>query len=202
LLLALATDEAITLPGGDVVAVDDPGIDGALSAWLGRSVHLAGQDEPSQEEAAQRTYEMTFDPPDDEAEYYEIPVPPGTFLDAQPIHLVCSATLEHLARERPDLNWDMRRFRPNLVVDRTGPAFGEESWIGRDVRIGGVVIRIESPTVRCAMPLRAQPGGLEREPGLFRALNDLNPTFPNHFGLYCSVVEPGRVAIGDEVFIA
>ena len=48
--------------------------------------------------------------------------------------------------------------------------------------MGDVVLTVDSPTVRCAMPLRAQPGGIEREPGLFKAMSELNEAFPNHLG--------------------
>lgn len=194
LLEAAATDDAIALPDGTVVPVDAPHADDALSTWLGRPVHLARLDE-----AGQRSFEMTFDPPNDDAEYYEIPAPPGTFLDSAHVHLVSTATLRGCAEARPDLDWDVRRFRPNVVVDLGGPAFAEQDWIGREVRVGDAVLHVDGPTVRCAMPLRAQPGGIRREPGLFQAMNELNEAHPNHLGLYCSVVTPGRVSVGDEV---
>lgn len=196
LLDGSATDERITFPDGQVLRFDDPAIDDVLSAWLGRPVHLA-----EQEEAGERSYEMTFDPPDDAAEYYEIPAPPGTFLDLAPLHVVTTSTLAGCAAARPDLDWDVRRFRPNLVLDVDLPAFGEQAWVGHQVALGDVVLAIDSPTVRCAMPLRAQPGGIAREPELFRAMSELNESFPNHLGLYCSVVEPGTVSVGDPVSI-
>ena len=43
------------------------------------------------------------------------------------------------------------------------------------------------------MPLRAQPG-LERQAGLYQALEDLHA---NHLGVYVDVVEPGRIVLGD-----
>src|SRR4051812_4569238 len=72
LLLATADDEAITLPDGGRLSLTapDPDLDDRLSAWLGRPVHLAGD-----AEAGERSFEMTFDPPNDDAEYYEIPAP-------------------------------------------------------------------------------------------------------------------------------
>lgn len=196
LLQASAGDERISLPDGQVLRYDDPAIDEALSAWLDRPVHLAALDE-----AGERSYEMTFDPPDDDAEYYEIGAPPGSFLDLAPVHLVSLATLAGCAEARPDLDWDVRRFRPNLVLDLDLPAFGEQAWIGGQVAVGDVVLAVDSATVRCAMPLRAQPGGIEREPALFKAMSDLNEAFPNHLGLYCSVVEPGTVSTGDTVSV-
>ena len=194
MLQAAADDEAITLPDGSVVSLDAADVDAVLSAWLGRSVHLAGTDE-----AGERSFEMTFDPPNDESEYYEIPARPGTFLDAAHVHVVNAATLRGCAAERPDLDWDVRRFRPNVLVNLDGAAWAEQAWIGQEIQIGTTVLAVESPTVRCAMPLRAQPGGIEREPGLFQAMSDLNETFPNHLGLYCRVVTPGRVTLGDRV---
>ncbi len=194
LLDGFATDERITFPDGQVLRFDDPAIDEVLSAWLGRTVHLA-----EEEEAGERSYEMTFDPPNDDAEYYEIPAPAGTFLDLAPLHVITTATLAGCAAARPDLDWDVRRFRPNLVLDVDIEPFGEQAWVGRQVAIGDVVLTVDSPTVRCAMPLRAQPGGLDREPALFQAMSDLNEAFPNHLGLYCSVTEPGTVAVGDPV---
>ncbi len=196
LLQAAAGDERITLPDGQVLRYDDPSLDAALSAWLDRPVHLATLDE-----AGERSYEMTFDPPDDDAEYYEIPAPPGSFLDLAPVHVVSLATLAGCAEARPDLDWNVRRFRPNLVLDLGLPAFGEQDWVGGHVTVGDVVLAVDSPTVRCAMPLRAQPGGIEREPQLFKAMSELNEAFPNHLGLYCSVVEPGTVTVGDTVSV-
>lgn len=194
LLLASATDDGIALPDGTVVGVDAPHVDDALSAWLGRPVHLAAA-----AEAGQRSFEMTFDPPNDDAEYYEIPAPADTFLDAAAVHLVNAATLRGCAEARPELDWDVRRFRPNVLVDLSGPAFAEQDWIGRQVRVGDAVLHVDGPTVRCAMPLRAQPDGLAREPQLFRAMSELNEAFPNHLGLYCRVITPGQVSVGDEV---
>lgn len=194
LLQGAADDERITLPDGQVLRFDDPAVDDVLSDWLGRRVHLADE-----EEAGERSYEMTFDPPNDDAEYYEIPAPPGTFLDLAPVHLVTTATLAGCAAARPDLDWDVRRFRPNLVLDVDVEPFGEQAWIGHQVAVGDVVLAVDGPTVRCAMPLRPQPGGLAKEPGIFQALSELNELAPNHLGLYCSVAEPGTVAVGDRV---
>lgn len=194
LLQASATDDGIALPDGTVVPVDAAHVDEALSAWLGRPAHLA-----TAAEAGQRSFEMTFDPPNDDAEYYEIPAPADTFLDSAHVHLVSAATLRGCAEARPDLDWDVRRFRPNVLIDLDGPAFAEQAWIGTEVRVGDAVLLVESPTVRCAMPLRAQPGGIEREPELFRAMSDLNEAHPNHLGLYCRVVTPGQVSVGDDV---
>lgn len=194
LLTASATDTEITLPDGRTFAVEDPSIDDALTEWVGRPIRFARASETSP-----MSYQMTFDPPDDDAELFDIPTPEGTFLDIAAVHVVTTATLRGCADARPDVDWSVRRFRPNLLLDVDGPAFFEDGWIGQRIQVGAVTLQIDGPMVRCAMPLRAQPGGLDRQTQLFHALNELNPTFPGHLGLCASVVEPGVVAVGDPV---
>lgn len=198
LLNASADDDTITLDDGRQVDIGAPDASRVLSDWLGRPVELCRAGE-----VPDTGYEMTFDPPDDDAEYFEIPTPPGTFLDLAAVHLISSATLAGCAEARPDLNWDVRRFRPNLVVDVADhiEPFGEQAWLNRRLRVGTAVLSVGSPTVRCAMPLRAQPDGLARQPGLFAAMNELNPDHPNHLGLYLQVVNPGTIAVGDRVHL-
>ena len=207
LLWASADDESIRLPDGTTVALDDEDRDGRLSAWLDRAVRLLTLEQSGLPAELGLSYEMTFDPPDDTAEAFEIPIPDGTFVDLAPIHLLTTATLAGCAERRPDLDWDVRRFRPNVVVDVAGPAFVEQGWVGREVAVGGAVLRVTQPTVRCAMPLRAQPAAgadrpaLDRAAALFSAMTELNEAAPNHLGVYAEVVAPGEVAVGDAVVI-
>jgi uncharacterized protein YcbX len=194
LLHASADDTGIELPDGRRLAYDDPAVDPALCEWLGTKVMLAG---PGNTEALH--YSMTFDPPDDGAELVDIPVPAGTLLDVAPVHLLTTATLAGAAGVHPGLDWSVRRFRPNLVLDIDAEPFIEDTWVGRSLAIGSdVILHIDQPTVRCAMPLRAQPG-LARQVEAYRPLTDLNKDFPYHFGSYVSVARPGRLTIGDEV---
>ena len=195
LLMAVADDHGITLPDGRHLGYDDPDVDLALSGWLGRKVRLV-----TAADAGDVAYEMTFDPPNEDAEVFDIPVPSGTLLDITPVHAIVASTLAACASARPDLDWDVRRFRPNVVLDVDVEPFGEQAWIGRELAIGSAVLRITGPMLRCAMPLRAQPG-LEREPAIFRALNDLNAPFPNHLGLCLDVVEAGRIEVDEPVVL-
>ena len=108
-----------------------PELDEALSVWLGTAVRLV---EPRADRAVH--YRMTFDPPDDDAELFDIPTPDGTFLDLAPVHLLTTATLDGVRAARPDLDWDVRRFRPNLVLDVAGAPFVENDWSGRRLALG------------------------------------------------------------------
>ncbi len=194
LLHARIDGDKIVLPDSTVVSLHDPEASATLAAWLGRDVRLA-----TPVEGEERSFSMTFDPPNDDADYVDIPAPAGTFLDLAHVHLVTTATLEGCRAERPDLDWDVRRFRPNLVIGLDAPPFVENDWTGRRLRVGpDVELEIIGPTVRCAMPLRAQPG-LERQPQMFRAMSDLNTQLPNHVGAYATVRTTGVVSPGNTV---
>lgn len=201
LLWATGRDDIVVLPDGGEISWDDPALDQRLSAWLDRKVrfvHAGAQPDLA--------YEMTFDPPDDDADAFEIPVPVGTLLDLTPVHLIAQATLDACAAARPDVDWDVRRFRPNLVADLDLPAWADQDLVGCRVEVGSAVLAITGPMVRCAMPLRAQPAdaeghALERQVEVFRALSALNEAHPNHLGLCLDVVQPGRIETGDEVRI-
>lgn len=214
LLEATVENGTVVLPDGvrvDLAAATGPGADpdGAcpeLSEWLGRRVRVCSIEDISSVSDGPLSYQMTFDPPDDDSEYYDIPMPEGSFVDLAPLHIVTTATLGAGATARPDLDWDVRRFRPNLLVDVEGEMFVESSWIGRTIRIGAeLVVRPSQATVRCAMPLRHQPAvgpedpELLRQPALYHAMNELRPEMPNHLGVYVDVVEPGEVHVGDRL---
>ena len=189
LLLAVGDDAgALTLDDGSVLRDD-----AAISEWLGHAVTRrecgAG---------VQVAYEMTFEPPNDDADYFEIPAPAGRFVDLADVHVIATSTLAYLAAARPDLDWDVRRFRPNIVVDcgEDAEPFVEATWVGRELEIGGARVRVDQETVRCAMPLRAQPGGLERQASMYEAMETAHA---NHLGVYGTVVAPGTVATGAPV---
>ena len=125
LLEAAADDDGITLPSGRRLAYGADEVDQVLSGWMGRRVRL---EERTPETAG--SYEMTFDPPNDDAEYYEIPSPPGSYLDLAAVHLLSTATLAGGASAYDSLDWDVRRFRPNVVVEGPHEPFGEDAWCG------------------------------------------------------------------------
>ncbi|MCU1453804.1 MAG: uncharacterized protein JWN46_1950 [Acidimicrobiales bacterium] len=204
LLEASAQDAAggvtLRLPDGAELAADDPAVDDTLSRWLGRPVTLAEADvEPDRAlvyDARSRSYEMTFDPADDAAEAYAIPSPSGTFLDLAAAHVLTTASIARCREQAPGTTWDVRRFRPNVLVELDGDGFPEDDWVGRQVRLGGAVLAVDQRAVRCAMPLRAQPGGIDRDLAVFHTMQELHD---NHLGVYCRVTTPGEVRLGDAV---
>lgn len=183
----------ITLPDGTTHEAGDPATDAALSAWLGVDVRL--QHPP---EGDGLPYELPTEAWDETSELWEFAGPPGgPFVDLAAAHVLTTASLRAAEALHPAGEWAVRRFRPNALLDVAGEGWVEDAWLGGPVAIGEVVLEPFMPTVRCALPTRAQPG-LAKDPDIARTLNrehDLN------LGLYCSVGTPGTVAVGDPVTI-
>lgn len=166
------------------VRVDVPGhgptTDAAvLSEWIGRPVHLAT---PSEERS---TYEMPVDPEDDRSDVVRWQGPAGTFHDSTRTQVSIVAT--------GDLGtWDVRRFRPNLVVD----ARTAHGLVGRRVRIGTAELDVVKEIERCVMVTRPQPDGIERDLDVFRTVRDRRGMV---LGVGALVAVPGRVRVGDRL---
>ena len=178
----------IELPNLGVHQAGDPQLDAVLSGWLGRDVRLERATADTE-----GTYQFQLDG-DESAEVLDLPVMDGTFFDLAPIHLLTASSLRAAAELEPTVAWDVRRFRPTLLVDVDTEGFIEDAWTGT-VTVGGLVCEVLMPTIRCAMPMRAQPG-LPAAPTLMPALKRGHNSL---LGLYLSVSRPGPVAIGDSV---
>lgn len=183
----------VTLPDGTTLEAGDPGTDAALSEWLGLDVRL--QQPPPGDGLP---YELPTEAWDDRSPTWEFPGPPGgPFVDLAAAHVLTTASLRAAAALHPDGEWEVRRFRPNALLDVEGDGWVEDAWLGSPVALGDVVLDPFMPTVRCALPTREQPG-LRKDPDIARTLqreHDLN------LGLYCGVATPGTVALGDPVSI-
>lgn len=181
----------VTLPDGTTHAAGDPATDEALSAWLGQEVRLL---EPPPGDGL--PYELPTDAWDDTSPLWEFPGPPGgPFVDLAAAHLLTTASLRAAEALGPGSQWDVRRFRPTALLEVGGEGFVEDAWVGQAVRLGEAVAEPFMPTVRCALPTRAQPG-LEADPGIARALRDGHDL---NLGVYCNVAVAGRVRVGDPV---
>jgi uncharacterized protein YcbX len=115
-------------------------------------------------------------------------------LDAGPVHLLTTASLESLGAA-DGAAVEVERLRPNVLVDSHGTR--EEEWLGRTVRIGDVELAVAGSTERCVMVGQEQRE-LAKRPRLLRTLvawNDLCA------GVYASVVRPGRIRVGDALYV-
>ena len=59
-------------------------------------------------------------------------MPPGTFFDLAPVHLLTTATIDRLRELYPQGRFEVRRFRPNIVLELTSGErdFVENAWHG------------------------------------------------------------------------
>jgi len=106
--------------------------------------------------------------------------------------------IEHLRALYPGGRFEVRRFRPNIVV-ATGPdqqGFVENDWIGHTLAVGDEVrLRITGPCPRCVMTTLSQ-GDLPKDPGILRAAAQHNDA---NVGVYADVIAGGTTRRGDPV---
>ncbi|HXX47695.1 MAG TPA: MOSC N-terminal beta barrel domain-containing protein [Myxococcota bacterium] len=125
--------------------------------------------------------------------------PPGTYFDAFPVLLLTSASLARLARAAPGSRVDVRRFRPNFVIE-TAPeleGYPESSWVGRRLRLGGIELEGALACPRCVMVTHPF-ADLPRDTELLRSIvRDAN----QNVGLYARPLAAGCIAVGDEVLL-
>lgn len=113
--------------------------------------------------------------------------------DAKPLHLLTTATLRRMA-SRFRLDFDARRFRPNILVDMDADGRPEDAWVGRVVRVGAVDVRVLKPVERCVMTTLPQPG-LSAEKGIFSAVFSEGGAL----GVYGAALSAGTWRVGDAV---
>jgi uncharacterized protein YcbX len=117
------------------------------------------------------------------------------------VSLISQASLGHLAGVADEARVDPRRFRMLIEVGGIAP-YHEDTWVGRDVRVGDARVRFRGHVGRCLVTSRHPESGQIDLPtlgllGSYRAA--AGTTEPLAFGIYGEVVEPGAVRVGDPV---
>ncbi len=184
----------ITLPDGTLTRSDSAQRDRLLSAAIGRPVSLAtAVAKPVLEE-----YWPTIDGLPHQDTVTDEAMPEGTFFDLAPIHLLTTATLDRLRERYPAGRSEVRRFRPNVVINTPGDQVGfvEDAWVGRTLALGKEVrLKIMKRCGRCVMTTLPQ-SDLPADLGILRTAVKDNQ---GHVGIYASVLHGGTVHRGDEV---
>ncbi|SEH62082.1 hypothetical protein SAMN04489835_2112 [Mycolicibacterium rutilum] len=215
-----APEVAITFPDGSTVFSGDPAVDAKLSELAGRAVRLTAlppaddtslhrlskHERDNASIAALRT-DLGVDAhekmPDvsmfriaDLAMFARFSTPPGMFVDLAPVHVLTQTSLATIGAEI-GADVDVRRFRPNILLALDDPAadLPETHWTGGHLMLGGAVLEVTMPTIRCVVPSRAQPG-FEVDRRITKAVANRGERC---LGSYCWVDTAGTVRTGDAV---
>lgn len=212
--LARAGAADMRLPDGTTVRTDDPAAAAHLSRVLGTRVTLwplqpADQLDhfrrgaPTHADLEQELRSIFALEPDEPLpdlsglppELLEYESPPGTYFDAFPLLLVTQASLDELARRAPGSTIDVRRFRPNFLLDfpASQPGFPEADWAGRRIRLGEMTAEVTIPCMRCVMTTLPFDD-LPKDPRIMRTM--VRET-KQCLGAYARVVQPGIVRLED-----
>jgi len=189
----------ITLPNGTSVTNDTTNADAILSAFFRRDVVLA---RAAPEDFATKQAAM----------FAQIglpsPLPFGSLLDAYPLSVLTTSTLDHLSALRPASRFDERRFRMNMIARTRAAGFVEDAWVGRQLAIGNAVcLHIAMPDPRCAMTTLGQ-GDLPEDVDVLRTLTQHNNIRAGNLGnlpcagVYASVESTGTVRLRDQITLA
>jgi uncharacterized protein YcbX len=212
----------ITMPDGSVLRSDEPGVDDALSTFLGRAVTLtsAALEASTLEEvwpdieglAPAEFIEQTGVAVEESGETVSdiamgLAAPKGTFYDLAVLHLLTTGTLNRL-RELADGDFDVNRYRPNILIETIADGFIESDWPGRTLEVGGELrADVSLPTMRCIMTTLAQRD-LARDVDLLKAIARHNRVEISGLGswacagVYAGVNNAGSVRVGEPVVLA
>jgi uncharacterized protein len=198
----------ITLPDGTVLCSDQSDINDKLSTCLGSKVVLQTQ---SPNDAKLEQFWPEYEGEDNEVSNEAVAgdAPQGSFFDYAALHLLTTSSIEAMQKHYPEGRFEVRRFRPNIMVDTSGQVgFVENAWVGKTVKIGNsLCLQITDPCPRCVMPTLAQ-GDLPQDNGIFKnGIAKNKPMVPfagkelPSVGVYARVLTPGWVKRGDGLSI-
>jgi uncharacterized protein len=120
----------------------------------------------------------------------------GVF-DTMPISLITTQTVASLGA-LVGRELDPLRFRPNLLVEAVGDeAFCEDAWVGSVLRAGEARFRVDQRDERCVL-VNVDPATAERDAAILRTIARERDAC---LGVYGTPVGPGRVAVGDAVWL-
>jgi len=186
----------ITLPDGTIVNSELPAVHQILSKVLKREVKLCIS--PDLHTAIAEEYWPDIEGLDHRDTVTAFGLPEGTFFDCAFVHLLTTSTLDRLRMLYPQGRFEVRRFRPNIVVETANGEkdFVEDAWIGHMLAIGDAVrLSITGPCARCVMTTLPQ-GDLPKDAGILRTAAQHNRA---NVGVYASVLQGGKVCRRDSI---
>ncbi len=198
----------ITLPDGTVLRSDESDVNSKLSAALGYKVELKTQ---SPQDAKLEQYWPEYEGEANEISNEAVAgdAPQGSFFDYAALHLLTTSSIAAMQSHYPEGRFEVRRFRPNIMVETNGQqGFVENAWVGKTIKIGSSLrLQITDPCPRCVMPTLAQ-GDLPQDNGIFKnGIAHNKPMVPfagkalPSVGVYARVLTPGWVKRGDAISV-
>ena len=124
--------------------------------------------------------------------------------DVHGLSVLGTASSRAIAERNDADEVDPRRWRMNIEITTDEPHV-EDSWRGRRLRVGEVVVEMGGPVKRCAATTRNPDSGAVdlQTLRMIRAYRGRQETvedgFGFYFGVYATAVTPGRIHLGDEV---
>ena len=124
----------------------------------------------------------------------------GTF-DEATISLLSLATSHKITNDSGNPP-DIRRFRPNIVLDtHQREPFTEDEWVGKTIIFGDTggspAIHVTVRDKRCAM-VNLHPETAQSDPAVLKTVVRLNQ---NCAGVYGTVIRPGMLAVGQTLWV-
>jgi uncharacterized protein YcbX len=121
--------------------------------------------------------------------------------DESPLSVISTTTVRAVETETA-IALDIRRFRPNILVEPAGDMpVHEDEWTGGTVVFGSGVdapsVRVTIPDVRCVM-VNLDPETAESDPRIHKAIVK---SWNNCAGVYASVLRTGMLSVGDPVYL-
>jgi uncharacterized protein len=117
--------------------------------------------------------------------------------------VVSRGSLRRLADQAECDTVDSRRFRMLIEIDGVAP-HEEDTWVGRQVRVGAALLQMHGHIGRCLITSR-DPETAEVDLPTLELLaayrRETESTEPLPFGIYGEVLEGGTVRIGDQVSV-
>jgi uncharacterized protein YcbX len=190
----------LTLPDGSHATSEQPDLAQTLSEALGRAVAFARIQSPrGASNAKAEEYWPDMEGLEFRDAVTDFELPEGTFFDLSVLHLLTTSTIDRLRELHPEGRFEVRRFRPNVVVSTAEQGFVENDWIGHTVAIGDEVrLEITGPCPRCVMTTLPQ-GDLPKDSGILRTAAQNNDA---NVGVYADVIAGGTIRRGDSVTVA
>jgi len=120
--------------------------------------------------------------------------------DVRPLSLISVQTVRQLSIEVGQ-EIDPRRFRANLYLDFPDSPFGEDSLVGRTIRIGpSAIICVRERDPRCRF-ITYDPAEPLLAP-FFPLMKHLDRSHQGRAGVYATVESPGPIHAGDAISCA